>query len=209
MSPTKSMRFQTLVALLAAFAGVFPGVSPGVLEAQVGPEVGSEETRVGSAASIVVKGGQIAQENRVHFGGWAGLVFSERLAIGGGGFALLKNVNLAGPEGETGFDLDMGYGGLMFRIWEPLGGYLTAEMGLLLGAGHAEVRQQLTGTEVGSNNFLVAEGELGIAYGLFRSLHVGASAGYRLTSGVEDLPGVSKGDLNAFTGSLFVRLGGV
>jgi len=180
---------------------------PGALSAQAGSEAGSGN-RVGAAASVVLKAGQIADESRVHLGGWAGLVFSDKLAVGGGGFALMKNVELAGPEGETGFDLDMGYGGLMVRIWEPLGSYLTAEVGLLLGAGHAEVYQQLTGTEVGSDNFLVAEGELGIAYSLSRGIHLGAAVGYRLTSGIEDLPGVSKGDLNAFTGSLSVRLGG-
>ncbi len=180
---------------------------PGVLWAQAGAE-GQSEDRVGSAASVVIKAGQIAGEDRVHLGGWAGLVFSGKLAIGGGGFSLLKSVGLTGPEGPTGFALDMGYGGLTVRFWEPLGHDLTAEIGMLLGAGHAEVHQQISGTEFGSDNFLVGEGELGIAYSLFGGLHLGATVGYRLTSGIEDLAGVSKGDLNAFTGSLSLRLGG-
>jgi hypothetical protein len=180
---------------------------PGPIRAQAGPDPSSHE-RVRATASAVLKAGQIASENRVHLGGWAGLVISDNLAIGGGGFALLKKVELTGPEGKTGFDLGMGYGGLLFRYWEPLANALTGEVGLLFGAGHAEVRNQLTRTEVGSDNFLVAEGELGLVYSFFPGMHLGLSAGYRLTSDVEDLPGVSTGDLNAFTGSLSVRLGG-
>ena len=87
-------------------------------------------------------------------------------------------------------------------------GNLTGEVGLLLGAGHAEVRDQLTGTEVGADNFLVGEPEMSILYTVFPGIHLGVSVGYRLTSGVEDLPRVSSGDLNAFTGTLSLRWGG-
>lgn len=198
------MRFGFALAVLLAL--------PGPLWAQARQDPSfpdsSSEDRVRATAATVLKAGQIADENRVHFGGWAGLVFSENLAIGGGGFSLLRDVELAGSEGGTGFDLDMGYGGLFFRYWEPLADALSGEVGFLLGAGHAEVHDQLTRTEVGSDNFLVAEGELGIAYSFFRGVYLGFSVGYRITSGVEHLPGVSKGDLNTFTGSLSLRLGG-
>jgi len=155
-----------------------------------------------------LKGGQIAEKNRLHLGAWAGLLFADNLAVGGGGLALMDDVDLAGAEGGTGFNLSMGYGGLMFRYWEPLAGDFTGEVGLLLGAGHAEVRDLLTRTEVGSDNFLVAEPEVSILYTFYPGLHLGASIGYRLTSGVEDLPSVSSGDLNAFTGTLSLRWGG-
>ncbi|TFH64116.1 MAG: hypothetical protein E4G90_08725 [Gemmatimonadales bacterium] len=115
---------------------------------------------------------------------------------------------MAGSAGGTGFDLGMGYGGILFRYWEPISGSLTGEVGLLMGAGHAEVRDQLTQREVGSDNFLVAEPEMSVLYSLFPGIRLGASVGYRLTTGVQDLPGVSTGDLNAFTGTLSVRLGG-
>jgi len=132
----------------------------------------------------------------------------QNLAIGGGGFTVLKSVGLEGPEGETGFNLDMGYGGIFFRYWEPLSGPLIGEVGLLLGAGHGEVRDQLTRREVGSDNFLVAEAEMAAAYRFFHRFFLGASVGYRLTAGVEDLPGVSQEDFNSFTATLSLRVGG-
>ena len=199
ISVDKRGRVPFFLALLLAL--------PGPLWAQAGSDP-SSQNRVSATVSIVLKGGQIAEQNRLHLGGWAGLVFAENLAIGGGGFALLKQVELAGSEGETGFNLDVGYGGLVFRYWEPLIENLTGEVGVLFGAGHAEVRDQLTSAEVGSDNFLVAEPEMSVFYSVFSGIHVGVSVGYRLTSGVEDLPSVSSGDLNAFTGSFSLRWGG-
>ncbi len=186
---------------------VFSLTLPGSLRAQ-GEPVRTVQDRVGGVASVVMKAGETAHVNRLSFGGWAGLTFSGNLAVGGGGVALAKDVELAGSEGDTGFNLGMGYGGLVFRFWEPLGNSLIGEVGLLLGAGHADVQAQLTGTEVGSDNFLVGEGELGVSYRVLRNLYLGAAVGYRLTSGVQNLPGVTSGDLNAFTGSVFLRVGG-
>ncbi|MGD2124264.1 MAG: hypothetical protein PVJ76_21220 [Gemmatimonadota bacterium] len=182
-------------------------ILPGFLWAQEEPGA-PPQNRVGGVASVTLKAGETAGVNRLSFGGWAGLTFSGNVALGGGGFALSKDVELTGSEGETGFNLSMGYGGLTFRFWEPLANDLYGEVGVLLGAGHAVVEAQLTGTEVGSDNFLVGEGELGVSYRLLRRIFLGAAVGYRLTSGVQGLPEVSTDDLNAFTGSLFLRVGG-
>jgi len=132
-------------------------------------------------------------------------MFSERLAVGGGGVTILHRVEIEGSEGGTGFSLDLGYGGLILRYWEPLAGPLVGQAGLLLGAGHAEVRDQLTRREVGSDNFLVSEAEMSVFYPLFSRLYLGVSGGYRLTAGVDDLPGVSPTDLDSFTATLSLR----
>lgn len=188
-----------LLAVLVFLAWPVPGRG----QAGFGPD-----GRVSATASVLVKAGEIAGKHRTHFGGWAGVVLSPGLAVGGGGFALLNDVEIAGTEGGTGFILDFGYGGIFFRYWEPLVGNLEGEVGLLLGAGHAEVDDRLSRREVGSANFMVGEVEMGLAYPVFRQLHLAASVGYRLTSGVEDLPRVRAEDLNAFIGTLSLRLGG-
>ena len=188
-----------LFALLAAL--------PGPLTAQAGPPAPSAD-RVSATGGVLLKAGEIAGETRLHLGGWGGLMLNRRLAVGGGGAALLNNLELAGSEGDSGFVLEFGYGGLFFRYWEPLSGTFTGEAGILLGAGHAEVRDELSRREVGSDNFLVGEGELGLVYTFLPRLHLGLSVGYRLTAGVEDLPRVSAGDLNTFTATLSLRAGG-
>lgn len=180
---------------------------PGPVLAQAGPP-GSTEGRVSATGAVMLKGGQVAETGRVHLGGWAGLIFGDKLAIGGGGFAILERVELPASEGGSGFDLDLGYGGLLFRYWEPLTGSLIGGAGILLGAGHAEVRDQLTRNEVGSDNFLVAEAEMSVQYPIFREVFFGIAGGYRLTTGVEDLPRVSEDGLNTFTGTVFIRIGG-
>jgi len=192
----------TRTALVLALVLSLPGPASG----QTGTDAPSDG-RISSTAGMLLKVGKIADESRLHLGGWAGLLFGENLAIGGGGFALMNDVELAGSEGGTGFDLGFGYGGLLFRYWEALADPLTGEVGFLVGAGHAEVRDRLAGTEVGSDNFLVSEAEMGVVYTLIDAFHVGLSVGYRLTAGVENLPGVSTTDLNGFTGTISVRLG--
>ncbi len=192
------MKPKLLLALLLAL--------PGPLGAQAGP-THSEEPRARATATILFKASQISDRGRIHLGGWAGLVLGNHFALGGGGLALLEAVELSGTEAGTGFDLRMGYGGIVGRWWEPLPAGLTGEAGLLLGAGHGEVTDRLTGRELGADNFLVGEPEVGFSFSPFPGLHGGASVGYRMVWGVGDLPRVSEKDLRAWTWTLFVRVG--
>ncbi len=199
-SAGRGMRKLVLAGLLLAL--------PGTLRAQAGPPSASDEGRVTSTASVLVKGSTIAEKSRAQVGGWVGLVFGGRFAVGGGGLVLLKEVDLEGTEAGTGFSLDLGYGGIFCRFWQPLSPRLTGEVGLILGAGHGEVSDRLSGAELGSDNFVIVEPEVSLFFTLFPSVHVGASGGYRLAWGVEDLPRVSQDDLRAVTATISVRLGG-
>ena len=171
--------------------------------AQAG-QASSAPSRAEATGTVLLKGSRVAGADRLFLGGWAGLVFGNRLAIGGGGLALMENVELVG----TGFDLGMGYGGLTLRYWIPWSSRVTGELGILLGAGHAQVRSLVTGTEVGSDNFGVVEPELSVLITTLPWLHLGASGGYRMAWGVEDLPRVAVNDLRSFTASISLRLGG-
>ncbi len=193
------MRRASLLFLLLAL--------PGPLKAQAEPPP-SQELRARSVASLLLKTSQIAGKGRSHLGGWVGLALGPRLALGGGGVTTLEAVELPGSGAGTGFNLRMGYGGLVIRAWWPLRGRLSAESGLLLGAGHAEVKDRLTAREVGSDNFVVAEPEGALTLSPLPWLHLGAGAGYRLIWGVQDLPSVEEGDLRSMTATVFLRLGG-
>jgi hypothetical protein len=181
---------------------------PGSLWAQAGLSPNREGNRVKSAAAVLLKGSSIADKGRLQAGGWAGLVFGDRLAVGGGGLVLLEEVALSGSEAGTGFSLDLDYGGLFFRFWQPLSPRTTGELGLVFGAGNAGVKDRLSGTELGSDNFLVTEPEAGVSLNLLPWLRVGISGGYRLVWGIEDLPSVSDSDLRALTGTISLRVGG-
>jgi hypothetical protein len=193
------MRAFTLLLLLLSL--------PGLLGAQ---EMGRspEPTRAEGTAFFLVQGSSLAGARRVFLGGGAGLVFGGRWTIAGTGLTLTENVELAGSGASTGFDLKLGYGGLTFRYAHPLASRVDLEGGLLVGAGHAVVGDLITGTEVGSDNFPLMEPEVALSIRLRSWLTIGASGGYRMAWGVEDLPRVSQEDLRSFTGSLHLRVGG-
>lgn len=180
---------------------------PGSLAGQVGPQP-SDGPKVSAAASVQLKAGRIAHEGRLHLGGWAGLVFGGRLAIGGAGFALLEDVELVGTEAGIGFDLGLGYGGLYFAYWKPVSSRVTGQVGLLAGAGHAEVRDRLEGREVGSDNFPVLEPDVSLFFAVHPRIRLGASLAYRMAWDVHQLPAVSAEDLRSTTGTLSLRIGG-
>ena len=197
----KGMRTTLLLLLVLAL--------PGSLRAQAGPPSSIRDGRVRSAVAFTVQGSRIAGSSRVHLGGWAGLVLGGHFLVGGGGFAPTQNVELPGTDSGTGFLLRMGYGGLVFRYWKPLDLGVTASGGMLLGAGHARVRDRLQGTELGSDNFFVLEPTLSLAHPLLSWLHIEGTLGYRKALDVEDLPTVSAADLSSFTGALSLRVGGM
>jgi hypothetical protein len=163
---------------------------------------------VGSTAALVVKGSDVAGQYRAHVGGWVGLVIGRRVALGGGGLAMLENVELVAATSGSGFDLGTGYGGLQVRYWQPLPKGFALEGGALLGGGHAEVTDLVQGIELGADNFFVVEPETTLFYDLFSRVHLGVAVGYRFVWGVEDIPLVTSDDLRGLTAAFTLKIGG-
>lgn len=186
---------------------VFVLALPGPVRAQ---EVRQTPTprRAGGAVAGFVKAGQIAGESRLFLGAWGALVLGDHFVLGGGGMALTRDVELRASGLPTGFYLDAGYGGVLFKYWGDLPRGLSGEASILLGAGQAEVSDRITGQEVRAENFLVLEPEVSLFLRLYRQVHLGASGGYRATSRIEDLPRVPSDALRSFTATLSLRVGG-
>jgi hypothetical protein len=180
---------------------------PGSVRAQEVQETPAAQ-RAGAAAAAFLKTGSVAGEVRLFLGGWAGLVLGDHFVLGGGGMSLTSDVGLSGSGTPTGFHLGAGYGGVFLKYWTPFSHGFSGEGSILLGAGHAEVEDRVTGEEVGAENFLVMEPEATLFFNVFRQLFLGASGGYRFTSGLDKLPRVSPDDLQSFTATLSLRLGG-
>lgn len=195
------MRLGLLLPLLLSMS------LPGLVTAQAGTSP-KEPLRARGTAGIVLKGTSIAGTDRVLLGGWAGLTFGDHFSLGGGGVALLREVHLTGSGSGTGFELGMGYGGILLGLHYPLRARVGARLGILLGAGHAEVRDRLTGREVGADNFGVLEPEAALSLPLLSWLHLGGGVGYRMTWGVGDIPLVQPEEFRGATGTLSLRVGG-
>jgi hypothetical protein len=180
---------------------------PGSLWAQEESARG-EPFRAQGTAAFLVKASSVAEADRLFMGGWAGLTLGDRILVAGGGMALTKEVELSASEANTGFELGMGYGGVLFQLRNPITSRLRAHASILAGAGHAEVRDRLTGREVGADNFGVLEPEIGVGFSLLPWLQLNATVGRRLVWWVEDLPLVQAEDLRGMTGALSLQVGG-
>lgn len=141
--------------------------------------------------------------------GAAGLLsFSPRWRAGGAGL-VLGRVSLDDPA-APGEELSMGYGGVLVR-WSPGSAPgdpgLPWEVGALVGAGNAEVRDPVAGVRRGSDNFLVLAPTVSLRKHLAERVGAAVAAGWRLAFSVDDLAGVDEGDLRGWTLGLELRLG--
>ncbi len=164
-----------------------------------------EEERVAG----VVSGGVGATRLAGRFGGLWGVgagVWLGPLYLGGHGAAVpgMLALDLAGNEGSR---LGFGYAGLEVaaRAWQSA--RFEAFVGVLAGAGRAQLEEPVVRRELGADNFLALEPSfrLGRVFG-DGAISAGLAIRYRQVWGVEDLPGLDAADLRGPTLMLTVSL---
>lgn len=140
------------------------------------------------------------------FGGLVGFGLTPRTVLGGGGFQLSGAASLDAEAEGSRRRLDFGYAGVALQHLRPLAPDWAATGALLLGAGHATVRDR--GIELGADNFGILELQVAGVWRGPSPFQVSLSPGYRFASGVQDLPGVSAADLGGLTLTFGLRLAG-
>lgn len=138
----------------------------------------------------------------------AHLHLSDRLSVGGEAVLSLTRIRTTPPTSPDRSELSIRYGGIVVSLSRR--GASTPDpwrVSLLLGTGTARVRSSLLDTEIGTDNFLIAEPTIERDLGPLgpTPLNVGLRASWRLPLGVESLPGVTPSDLRGF--SLGISLG--
>lgn len=135
------------------------------------------------------------------------LRLSSRLEIGGEGVIGLDAIRLSPEDSPDRSELTSGYGGVLIR-WRPAGDVPGVRLGgsILLGAGTARIRSPLAEATIVSENYFVLEPRVDVLVRQDRPVRFSASAGYRIATGADDLPGIRVSELRGPALSLAVQL---
>ena len=133
---------------------------------------------------------------------WFGL--GNDFRFGGGAWALPR-ASRSGTLSESGLELDFGYGGVAVE-WNglPISG---VSLRTLFGAGSGTTLDQVTGSRVDSEGFLVLEPEIAGHIDVTRWLGIGATVGWRFVFQAEGLTRVNPDDLRSAFFGVAVRFG--
>ncbi len=179
----------------AGLFGLALGMAGEHLAAQQSPPPSAEIARVRIdvlAAATSIDGSAV-----LTVGGGALVGLGSRLWLGGAG-SISGRVDHTDPSGNRS-SVGIGFGGLVVEleavVW-PSGSLSTS---VLVGGGNADVTDSVVGAELGSDNFLVLQPIIRFRRTLRRSIAIGVDGGYRLAMGVQDLPGLDRGDLSSPT----------
>lgn len=200
--PELPLRILLLLALL------LPG-SGGLLQAQA--RAGEDPAPTDGVAAFVHGGlrlSSFAGEMGLMAGGALGLRLTGRLYVGGAGWILLEDSDLEGAGAFNRRTLGVGYGGAVVEVTLPKP---SQRLGLaartLVGAGNIDIRDPVTGIRINSSNFVVAEPEAVLSFGLSPRLTLEGSLSYRAVFGLDSLEGLDDSQVGGAGLSLLVRLG--
>lgn len=196
-------RHPGLAGLVLALA--LAALEPAALAAQSSDATTGATVEPWAASRLAIT--DLSGRRRALAGVRGGLALGRRFLIGGEGTALLSTVPVDDRGTASGFDLDVGYGGVVLGFRPNPARAWSLSTGVLLGAGHATVRDPAAGSEVGADNFVIAVPELSLSWRPLTWIGVSAGGGYRLVGGVNDLPGVASGELGGPSLTLELHLG--
>ncbi len=186
-------------SLLVVLSGCIVLASPAALTAQEGAPRAARADLEAAVRLTRIRGGTS------FLAGVTGLLATNpRFSFGGSGWILLEELDIGTGTPGAGFKLRMAYGGVLtaFRLFETPRAQVSLRT--LWGAGNGKVILPLSETEIDADNFGVVEPELTGTWHLGSVLNLGAGAAYRFVFGVEDLTGVSAGQLRGLSVSLFL-----
>lgn len=123
------------------------------------------------------------------------LSLGDRISLGGAGSLAMEAQRVPGSVPGSDLDLRVAFGGVMGQFLILDSGGREGWVRLLAGAGNAKLDLAVAQTQIASDNFGVIQPEVGGSFRLPGRLRAGAAVGYRITYGVEDLPGVGALDL--------------
>lgn len=163
-----------------------------VLLAAAAPLAGQEASERRASASLE---GSLAvtpiHGSATWMAGLTGLIsLGHRVSLGGGGDVALQSRRVAGSVPGSDLDLRVAFGGFVAQVLVLEGDRHEGWARLLVGAGNAKLDLAAVGVQIASDNFGVLHPEVGGSVRVHRRLRAGVAAGYRVTYGVEDLPGV-------------------
>ena len=119
-----------------------------------------------------------------------------RLSVGTSVWTLLGDRPLDPSAPAGGLRLDVAYGGAVAAFPLTDGNGVALDVRLLVGAGTARVKVPVELAQVAADNFFVVEPAFGLTVPLDERWHGRLSASYRAAIGVEDLFGLTSGQVS-------------
>jgi hypothetical protein len=172
------------------------------------------EINGGGFGGPVVKFTSISDQSAVMIGGRGGWIIHHRLVIGGGGYAVVNEIDA--PEGvlplEAPLDIEFGYGGFELEyIFHPKS-LLHYSFYLLLGGGDNHYVKDVgpvseSKQTAGESDFVfILEPALNAELNITKWFRLNAGVSYRLVTGVEQ-ESLLESDFSGISGAVTLKFG--
>lgn len=177
------------------------------------PLMAQEETLVGEGfhsggyGGPVWKAGWVNGKLGMFSGGRGGWIINHTIALGGGGYSLIMDVEYDGASiGGKPLYLNLQYGGFMIEYIHHSDRLMHWTVDLLLGSGGVKLREHDPTEAIDSEGFFIAEPGFNLDFNIATWFRIGLGVSYRLVFGV-DMEGVEDADISGPSGGIFLKFG--